>query len=129
MKTISFTVHGVPVPKGRPRATKKGIIYTPSKTRKFEELIAEIASQHKPENGLLKGAIELDFRFYLRRPKSLPESTNPEHVKNPDVDNLAKSVMDGLEGIIYERDAQVTSLVATKEYGEPRVDVRIFTDF
>ena len=118
MKTITFTIYGVPGTPGRPAKNVKTI----------NEQIALIASQHKPENGLLKGSIELDLRFFLQRPKSLSENVEL-HTKKPDIDNLAKSVIKGLEGVIYESDAQINSLLASKEYGEPRVEIAIYTDF
>lgn len=36
---ISFTIEGVPVPKGRPRFTRSGHTYTPDTTRKYEALV------------------------------------------------------------------------------------------
>ena len=43
--------------------------------------------------------------------------------KKPDVDNIAKAVLDALNGIAYDDDKQITSLVIDKKYGEPRIDV------
>jgi Holliday junction resolvase RusA-like endonuclease len=36
----------------------------------------------------------------------------------PDVDNIAKTVLDGMNGVIYADDAQVTYLKVTKKYAE-----------
>jgi len=36
----------------------------------------------------------------------------------PDVDNIAKTVLDGMNGVIYEDDAQVTYLKVSKKYAE-----------
>jgi Holliday junction resolvase RusA-like endonuclease len=42
------------------------------------------------------------------------------------LDNVAKLVCDALNGICWADDAQVTSLIAEKEYGDqPRLDVMI----
>lgn len=126
MTIIEFSIFRKAVPKARPRATKRGdkaIMYTPKNTEKFEEYVALVASEHRPKE-LLKDALEMELHFFLQRPKSLPKKVS-HNIKKPDVDNLAKSVMDGLEGVIYERDAQVVSLWTTKEYGTPRVEVKI----
>ena len=82
----------------------------------------------------------MELRFFFQRPKSLPKKII-HHIKRGDVDNYAKLIMDSLEprkrpkksqnpleGAIYENDAQIVSLWVTKEYGTPRVEVRITDD-
>jgi Holliday junction resolvase RusA-like endonuclease len=39
------------------------------------------------------------------------------HTKKPDIDNLCKSVLDGMAGITFKNDGQISSLHATKVYG------------
>ena len=139
MTTIAFTILGEAVAKGRPRLTKKGITYTPTKTREFEDYVRSVASQYAPKE-LLKGALVMELHFFFQRPKSLPKRV-VHHIKKPDVDNLCKGIMDSLEprkrpkksqnpleGAIYENDAQIMDLWVTKEYGEPRVEVKITDD-
>ena len=50
-----------------------------------------------------------------------------EPSKKPDVDNVLKSIMDGLEGIVYKRDAQVTRVRIDKKYGA-REEVRVLVE-
>lgn len=46
--------------------------------------------------------------------------------KKPDCDNLAKSVLDALNGIAYNDDSQITSLHVVKEYGtQPKVILQL----
>ena len=126
MVLISFAISGIAVPKARPRATKRGnkaIMYTPDKTKQFENYVKLVAAQHAPEE-LLTSALEVQLDFFLLRPKSLPKKIR-YHTKKPDIDNLAKSVLDSLEGIIYVNDAQVISLRVTKDYGVPLCRVRV----
>ena len=123
---ITFTIPGISVPKARPRTTKRGnraIMYTPDKTKNFENYVKLIAAQHAPKE-LLTSALEVELHFFFQRPKSLPKKVQ-YHTKKPDVDNLAKSVLDAFEGIIYANDAQVISLRVTKEYGVPACVARI----
>ena len=48
------------------------------------------------------------------------------HSVRPDLDNLVKAVMDGLEGVVYDADSRVASLQARKFYGdEPGVEVYV----
>ena len=98
-------------------------MYTPEKTKQFENYVKLVAAQHAPEE-LLTIALEIRLDFFLQRPKSLPKKIR-YHIKRPDIDNLAKSILDSLEGIIYVNDAQVISLIVTKDYGTPLCRVRV----
>ena len=124
--TIAFVVKGTAIPKARPRLTKRGIAYTPSKTKEFENYVKLVGSQYAPKE-LLEGALEMELHFFFQRPKSLPKKV-VHHLKKPDCDNIAKAILDSLEGIIYANDSQVVSLWATKQYGTPRVEVKITDD-
>lgn len=128
MKQIKFKIIGNPVPKGRPRFYKAGNFvhsYTPKKTRQWEQFVKFQAIHYRPKE-LWTGAIVMDLVFWLPRPKSLPKKVI-NHIKKPDIENLAKSVMDALEGIIYKRDSQIICLVCDKIYSETEygVDVKL----
>lgn len=46
--------------------------------------------------------------------------------KKPDADNIAKAVLDGLNGVAFVDDSQVVALMVKKTYGlTPKVKVRI----
>lgn len=51
------------------------------------------------------------------------------HTIKPDADNLAKSVLDALSGLLFHDDKQVASLVVTKQIAagdeQPHVVVRV----
>ena len=126
MTLVTFTVFGNAVSKARPRSTMIGnraVMYTPDKTKNFENYVKLVAAQHAPKE-LLTSALGVELHFFFQRPKSLPKKIL-NHTKKPDIDNLAKSVMDALEGIIYVNDAQVISLRVTKDYGVPQCIVRV----
>ena len=123
---MEFAIKGTMVPKGRPRATIRGehaVMYTPKNTVQFEQYVKQAATQYAPPI-LLSGALDVHLSFYMQRPQSLPNKIQ-YHTKRPDIDNLTKSVLDALEGVIYERDSQIYLLNVTKEYGIPRCEVRI----
>jgi len=101
----------------------RAAMYTPAKTKQFENYVKLVAAQHAPEE-LLTTALEVRLDFLFHRPKSLPKKIR-YHTKKPDVDNLAKSVLDSMEGIIYVNDSQVISLKVTKDYGTPLCRVRV----
>ena len=47
-------------------------------------------------------------------------------IKKPDMDNIAKIILDSLNGLAYLDDKQVTKLVIWKKYGDiPKVEVNI----
>ena len=62
------------------------------------------------------GAVEVRVNFFLPRPASLPKKVQWP-AKRPDLDKLARAVLDGLTaGGAWKDDGQVISLIATKEY-------------
>lgn len=44
--------------------------------------------------------------------------------KKPDIDNVLKSVLDGLQGVAYKDDKNITSARISKRYSaEPRLEI------
>ncbi len=129
---ILFNIPGVPVAKARPRVTKSGRAYTPQKTRSYEDLVKWSYIQNYG-TVTLERPLAVEIVFYMPMPKS---ATNPQKskmlrgeikpVKRPDIDNLAKTVLDGLNGVAYKDDNQIIELKLQKRYGEnPRTQVFI----
>lgn len=69
----------------------------------------------------LTGAVSLRVDFYKLKPKS------PASRRWGDLDNHLKAVLDALNGICYLDDAQVVRLTGSKNYGEPRIEIRLET--
>lgn len=105
------------------KADSFSVMYTPKNTVEFRNFVKTIAIENAPPKPL-RGALQADYSFFLQRPQSLPAKIL-YHTKKPDKDNLEKSVSDALEGVIYERDAQICAGHVTKEYGVPRVEIMI----
>ena len=59
------------------------------------------------------------LHFALSRPRR-PKADLP--LTKPDLDKLARAVLDAFTGILYADDAQVTSLIARKRYGAQPLD-------
>ncbi len=125
---VQFTIFGTPVPEARPRAAIRGghaTVYKPEKSRTWQSIVAGEAMQHRPEK-LLEGALVLKVAFFLPRPKSLPKKVN-HHVKRPDLDNLTKTIKDGMSSIIFHDDSQIVHLEAYKKYDNtPRVEILVY---
>ena len=111
----------VPVAKGRPRLTRYGQAYTPKKTKDYEKAIAE----HFKSLDISKfeGPIQIKLVFQMPIPKSFTKKQNElikkgflKYDKKPDLDNLAKAVLDALNGLAYEDDSKITGLFLVKRY-------------
>ena len=134
MLELAFlTIDGEPVAKGRPRfrVIRKFVqTYTPAKTKKAEQHIREeIKKQFVRKPFTMPLVVELDFFFSI--PKSYTKKQRQEiedkyyyHTHKPDCDNLAKLVLDAMNGLVYEDDKQIFGLMITKRYAIDNRDVR-----
>jgi Holliday junction resolvase RusA-like endonuclease len=133
--SLTFHIHTIPVPKGRPKFSKIGGFvrtYTPKKTQDFEIEVREAAKQAMTREPL-ETPLAVYLYFRLPIPKSYPKKRiaaclagSERPTKKPDLDNLAKSVLDALNGVIYQDDSQIVSLHMTKVYSQhPGIDLLI----
>jgi Holliday junction resolvase RusA-like endonuclease len=130
--TRFFMIPGEPQGKGRPRFMKNGHAYTPSKTAAYESIIrACYLAKYKGEPFPKDTALCITIMAVFQPPKSTPKkwlARMLEHVirpiKKPDIDNVAKVIMDGLSGHCYYDDKSIVELHVYKIYGEEsRVEV------
>ena len=128
---IEFTVYGIPKGKARPRfvRTKKGVrTYTPKSTETYQNDVLS-AYMDKCQGEKLNGQIWARMTAYFTIPKSVPKKHRAGMIwydKKPDVDNIAKSVLDALQGIAYDDDKQIVTLIIDKRYGDTaRVEVKL----
>jgi Holliday junction resolvase RusA-like endonuclease len=128
MIQIMFTVYGEPVAKGRPRFSTRGkfpVAYTPEKTKAYEFEVGMMALAAMGGTKPLEGALEAFIYITYAVPESYSKkrleaclSGLEKHTKKPDLDNVIKSVIDGMDKIVFDNDSQITSIHATKVYGE-----------
>lgn len=133
MLVVSFVVLGTPVGKGRPRFARRGnfiATYTPEKTVKFEELVkfSYVYSGQKSFGADIP--LSVNIKAYFPFPKSAPKKFvalgEPPFTHKPDCDNIAKSVLDALNGVAFHDESQVSKLVIHKFYSqEPRTEITI----
>ena len=106
---IVLWIPGEPMPKARARITSHGH-YTPQTTRQAQDRVrvaARVALGPPRKRGLPIPSLEpLKVTMHFMR----------GHRGRRDVDNMAKLVMDALEGLIWENDVQITELHLTQEY-------------
>jgi Holliday junction resolvase RusA-like endonuclease len=126
---ISFSVPGDPVAKARARVTQWGA-YTPLTTVRAEHGIAAMARRAMRDMLPYDEPITLDIVAIFTAPKrSLKAQALPNaafKMTKPDIDNLAKTVLDACNGIVWRDDSRVAVLNITKIYGTtPRLDVAV----
>lgn len=102
-KHYDLRVEGHPIAKERPRLARNGATFTPQRTVEFEKLIGNAWFEKYGETKL-QGMVQVWIYFGTKT-----------HMKQ-DVDNLAKSVLDGLEraNAFENGDQQVYKLTASK---------------
>lgn len=133
---ITFTIPGEPVGKGRPRVTLAGgraHAYTPEKTAAYEQLVAVYAAAAMKKAPLLEHPVQLRLGIYCKVPGSWSKKRRAAALggmerpaKAPDIDNICKSVADGMNGIVWVDDCQIVELVCSKHYAlEPYVSVSV----
>lgn len=134
-KIIRFEIPGEPMGKQRPRVVRVGGFsraYTPKKTADYENLVRLAYNQEaKGERFEDDVMIGMKVNAYYKIPKSTSKAKAKDMVaeilrpkKKPDADNVAKAVMDALNGVAYKDDAAIVFLQVAKYYAViPRVEV------
>jgi Holliday junction resolvase RusA-like endonuclease len=121
---LKFTIEMSPVAKGRPKFTRQGFAYTPSKTREAEKFIATYVKSLGLPMFAEGMPLAMTLKFVFSKPKSV--KNRPYHIVKPDGTNLAKLVEDSLIGLLYHDDSAIVSMLIQKEYGEPeRIEIEI----
>lgn len=126
---LKYFIPGNPVGKQRARVVS-GHAYTPLKTRIFEDTVRYYAlskfGNKKPYDGDVRVTVELGYAIPKSWPKWKKEAAARNDIrpaKKPDVDNVLKSVLDGMNTNlrsgktgIYLDDKQVIYISCEKWY-------------
>ena len=133
---IHFQVEGDPKGKGRPRFSRAGKftrVYTDKQTLDYEAVIKFFAAQAMGSTDLLETPVSVFL--YIRH--AVPQSYSKKRTeaclsgleqpcKKPDIDNIVKTFLDGMNGAIFKDDTQVVDLHVKKVYSAvPGVDVMV----
>ena len=97
--------------------------FTDDKTRAYKAMVSAHGRIAFPD-GPLSGPVEVRVSAIYAAPASWSRRKREDALNDrvrptgrPDVDNLAKGVMDALNGIAYADDSQIVRLTASKHYG------------
>ena len=127
MRRVTFEVEGKPVPKARARVVTKGkrrFAFTPKKVKDWETVVKKEAEKHFEMP--FTRPVMVSLTFYLHRPKT--RRLDFWVTTTPDLDNLEKSVLDGLNEVAYTDDKLVVVKSSSKRYvtdGVPRVRITV----
>jgi crossover junction endodeoxyribonuclease RusA len=129
MNSLTFTVPGVAAKKGStrafiPKGWKRAVITnTDPKAKAWQQLVSEAATQALSRSNLqpfADGPVLLDVWFFLPRPKKFLTkkyaSVDVPLITTPDVDKLARVVVDALTRVVYPDDSRVIDLYVHKRY-------------
>ena len=129
MLSLNFSFLGDPQGKGRPRFYR-GRAVTPKKTRDYEALVrheAQQALEHMVQLPNFEAPCEVSIDVHYSVPKSYTKQQRLQIAESgpwvvrpskPDLDDVVKLVLDGMNGIVYHDGAQVVSLRAKKHWCE-----------
>lgn len=136
---IRFTVPGEPKGKARPRIYSQGgksHAMTPQDTLSYESLVKWVFT-NTMEARKLQGEIEAKIVAMYPIPKAMTKKNRQlidegklHPTKKPDLDNVAKIILDSLNKVAFDDDSQVTRLIVEKHFSDnPRVEVTLIERF
>lgn len=126
-ETVYITIQGPPKALPRSRHFRNGF-FNPA--RRQISLFKEMVRQQVPSTrtGVVFSfatPVQVTIKFFMKRPNTdfkrgervpgmLRGMIPPVRPIRPDIDNLCKFILDGLNGVVYHDDRQVVNLVAYK---------------
>ena len=118
--TYEFSIDILPVPKARPRFTRNGGCYTPTNTAVYEQILYAEAKKAGVQPAPKGTPVYVEVEFHIPYPVSMSRKHRAfaQPAVRPDVDNLAKAVLDGLNGVAWHDDKQIIQLRARKRYAD-----------
>lgn len=116
---MTFFVRGKPIPQERDRMGWNGNRYNPSKPsqKAFARAVMDACYNDGLDSMVVANPRFGDALVVVTASFHFPVRKNGGSIKNTaDVDNLAKFLLDSLNGVLYNDDGQVVKLVAEKSF-------------
>ena len=124
MMLFTFTIPGPPVGKGRPRLGRGGHVYTPPRTVAYENVVrltalAARGARQPIRDGPVGGWVTCTAPMPQRASSKLRLACGDKaYVGKPDLDNVAKIILDALShDVLYHDDSQVSFLELSRRRG------------
>lgn len=105
------------VPKGRPRRSANGGMFTDKKTREFEKAVAFYCKEAMRNAKLDPFSGPVLCEIYMDEEECsicISEYDSEKSKLRGDIDNYVKALLDGANGILFGDDKQIHVLVARK---------------
>jgi crossover junction endodeoxyribonuclease RusA len=121
-KSFRVFVPGHPAPQGSKRHVGKGIMVESSKhvaPWRSDVRSACLDTAGKPL-AFFDGPVDVELLFVLRRPVATPKTRTPPAIKKPDIDKLARAILDAIGSAgMWRDDSQAVVLYAFKRIALP----------
>lgn len=129
---IEFNVDGKVVPMPRPRVvtsevTGKTRAYNSNKSKAYKRIVKmmAISAMNSKRMRLTHKPLEVSIYCYFSPPKSYTKKKLKQidtgelrYIKKPDLDNIAKTILDAMNGVVYHDDSQIGRLFVSKDYSD-----------
>lgn len=129
---LDYFVPGQPIPQGSKTAaviSGRAVMFDANKKLKSWRQAITMATNLELTRLRWTGyepgdALVVFLHFHLERPKSVKRL---EPTVKPDLDKLVRAVLDGItDARAWNDDSQVVAVYATKNYGVPGVEIRVY---
>jgi len=124
LQTMHFVVSGNPISKARPRLGRGGHVFTPKTTQNYEKLVAlafrsKLAATPEDLEGGGPWPLAASYRVHV--------VAYMENKRRVDLDNIFKSIGDGLNGVAYYDDCLIDEFSIIRGYDKhnPRAEITI----
>lgn len=127
---LTIEVFGDPAPQGSKRVVRGRVIEASKKLKPWRLAIAKaVETALPPEHNIILGPVKVEVEFYLPRPATIKQNKRSFPIVPPDVDKLARGLLDGLNqgedgkantGRLWADDSIVVELIARKFYADDR---------
>lgn len=129
---MKIIIQGKVQAKQRPRFNGK-FTYTPAQTKNYENWVKLSFINQYPNFKPLENELAVSIKAYFEIPKSVSKKKREQMLNGnirptikPDLDNIAKSILDALNKLAYLDDKQIVLLKVEKFYDvSPRVELMV----
>ncbi len=135
--SFSFHVPGKPRGAARPRFTRQGHAYTLREDQIYRALVtakARKAIRSTRYSGESAQNFRVDIGVFFKIPSSWTKAKKAAALRQeispgkPDADNVAKIVLDSLNGIAWVDDSKVSILTVRKQYSDAYEGIRVWVE-
>lgn len=110
---VEFAIRGRPVPWSRAEDGARGVKFT---NERHARAMRDVKWLVKPEmrgRPPFIGPVQIEIRAFFAAAKSKQQLVGKPHDATPDIDNVAKLILDACKGIVWKDDRQVFQMLAS----------------